>query len=140
MRAIRYYEELGLIRPEAHSGGGFRLYGAESLKRLQVINFLKEVGLSLEEIREILLAKKTRGAGHETVHFLTRLLGEKLNLMEEKIQALGAMRDELTRALAILRTCKSCDNRVLLDAIRCGGCSCLTPREDVPGTFQVILQ
>ncbi len=140
VRAVRYYEELGLIRPEAHSAGGFRLYGAESLKRLQVINFLKEIGLSLDEIRQILLAKKTTGNDREAVQFLVRVLGEKLAAVDAKMLALGAMKSELSRALEILRSCECCSNEVLLDAIRCGDCASLRPREAVPDTFEVILQ
>ena len=140
VRAIRYYEELGLVRPEAHSAGGFRLYGKESFRRLQVIHFLKEVGLSLDEIRQILLAKKDRGADRDTVHFLARVFGEKLGAIESKIEALSSIRSELSRALDILRSCENCDNKVLLDAICCGDCASLRPREAVPETFEVILQ
>jgi DNA-binding transcriptional MerR regulator len=140
VRAIRYYEELGLIQPEAHSAGGFRLYGEEGYKRLQVINFLKEVGLTLDEIRQILLAKKIRGADRQTVQFLTSILGEKLAAIELKMEALGAIKSELTRALEILHTCECCGNKVLLDAICCGDCASLRPRDAVPETFEVILQ
>jgi MerR family Zn(II)-responsive transcriptional regulator of zntA len=140
VRAIRYYEELGLIQPEAHSLGGFRLYGHENFKRLQVINFLKEVGLSLDEIRQILLAKKASGADRETVQFLVKVFGEKLELVEAKIRSLNAMKAELTKALSILRSCECCDHKVLLDAICCGECANLEPRDTVPDTFEVILQ
>lgn len=140
VRAIRYYEELGLIEPESHSSGGFRLYGAQNFKRLQVINFLKEVGLTLDEIRQIFLAKKTMGPDRQTARFLSRTLGEKLALVDAKISALNSVRDELGRALDILRSCQSCGNKVLLDAARCGNCASLEPRDSVPDTFDVILQ
>ena len=39
VRAVRYYEKPGLIIPSSRSSGGFRLYGEESLKRLQIIAF-----------------------------------------------------------------------------------------------------
>jgi DNA-binding transcriptional MerR regulator len=140
VRAIRYYEELGLIQPEAHSAGGFRLYGPENYRRLQVITFLKEIGLSLDEIRQILLAKKASGADRETVQFLSKVFSEKLAMVESKLQSLNAVKSELTKALAILRSCECCDHRVLLDAICCGDCASLHPRESVPDTFEVILQ
>src|SRR5512140_1511488 len=81
VRAIRYYEELGLIHPASHSQGGFRLYGEECLKRLQVINFLKEIGLSLTEIGQIFLAKKSSGGDRSTVRFLLKVFSEKLEVM-----------------------------------------------------------
>jgi DNA-binding transcriptional MerR regulator len=140
VRAIRYYEELGLISPEGHSIGGFRLYGNENLKRIEVINHLKDLGLTLNEIGGILTAKRTAGGGREAVSFLQRTLGDKLGLVESKLAALGRVRTELTGVLRILRSCESCKHEVLLDAILCEGCEDLQPREAVPGTFEVILR
>ncbi len=140
VRTVRYYEELGLIVPSGHSVGGFRLYGEENFKRLQVINFLKELGLTLTEIRKILLAKKESGGDREAVRFLQGIFREKLGLVDAKIHALNKMRNELGNALKILDSCQTCDHKVLLDAICCDNCSSLNPRETVPSTFQVILQ
>jgi MerR family Zn(II)-responsive transcriptional regulator of zntA len=139
VRAIRYYEELGLIHPEKRSPGGFRLYGAENRKRLAVINFLKEVGLSLTEIRQIFLAKKPSGGDKATVGFLLEIFGEKLQRVEAKIDALNAMRKELARAIGILRSCEQCDHEILLDGLACGGCVSLGPQEAVPETLKIIL-
>jgi DNA-binding transcriptional MerR regulator len=139
VRAIRYYEELGLMRPEKRSPGGFRLYGPENHKKLAVINFLKEMGLSLTEIREILLAKKASGGDKSTVAFLLRVFSEKLQLVESRIEALNAMKTELVNALRILRSCENCGREVLLDALSCGDCVSLLPTEEVPDTLRVIL-
>lgn len=139
VRAIRYYEELGLIHPEAHSVGGFRLYSQDSLKRLQIINSLKELGLSLMEIRQIFAAKKPGAGDRQAVHFLLQVFTEKLGQIESKIEALSRMKDELSNAIRILRSCESCDHKVLLDALLCCGCTSLSPREAVPETFEIIL-
>jgi DNA-binding transcriptional MerR regulator len=139
VRAIRYYEELGLIRPEKRSRGGFRLYGAENHKRLAVISFLKEVGLSLTEIRQIFLAKKASGGDKETVSFLLNAFNEKIQMVESKINSLNAMKSELAKAVQILHSCENCSREILLDAISCGDCVRLTPGEVVPDTLKVIL-
>ena len=139
VRAVRYYEELGLITPADHSAGGFRLYGEDNLKRLKVINVLKELGLTLTEIRQILLVKKNSNDDHEAVEFLQKVFKERLILVETKIQALSKMRSELGNALRILDSCHCCDHKVLLDAICCSNCSNLGPRETMPSTFEVIL-
>jgi len=139
VRTVRYYEELGLIRPEGHSSGGFRLYTEESLKRLQVIGFLKELGLSLSEISGLFNAKKPPGADRETVRTLLCILGEKLQLVESKLASLGRIRDELAHTVRILGSCESCDHPVLLDSAVCGDCASLSPRESVPDTLTVIL-
>jgi DNA-binding transcriptional MerR regulator len=140
VRAVRYYEELGLIRPDAHSTGGFRLYGEENLKRLQVIGFLKEAGFSLREIREAFLAKKPGGGDKGTVDTLLRIFGEKLRALDSRLSDLRRMRDELGRAMNILSACKVCEHKVLLDAMLCRECSNLTPREAVPDTLEIMLR
>ena len=140
VRAIRYYEELGLINPAAHSSGGFRLYGVESRKRLEVINLLKTMGLSLTEIRQIFHAKKPSGGDKDAVHKLQLVLSGKVKLVDAKIESLTRMKSDLSKILRILKACESCGHDVLLDAICCKGCACLAPRDSVPETFEVILQ
>ena len=140
VRAIRYYEELDLLRPEAHSGGGFRLYGLENLKRIQIINFLKEVGLSLSEIRKIFLAKQSSGGDKETVTFLLKIFADKIRLVDEKLRTLNRIKMELARTIKMLRSCEGCTHEVLLDAIQCRDCELLAAPESVPDTFEVILQ
>ena len=139
VRAVRYYEELGLVQPDGHSSGGFRLYSDKNLKRLRVIDFLKGLGLSLAEIREILLTKKSSGASIESVRTLFRIYGERLSQIESQIKALSQMRDEIAQVVTILRSCQSCGRDVLLDAKSCADCANLVARESVPETFEVIL-
>jgi DNA-binding transcriptional MerR regulator len=52
VRALRVYEELGLITPR-RSAGGWRQYGPQDLTKLNTIALLKTAGLSLEQIREL---------------------------------------------------------------------------------------
>ncbi len=54
-RAIRYYEEIGLLEPAARSDGAYRLFDAEDMARLRFIKGLREdAGFSLAEIRQLL--------------------------------------------------------------------------------------
>ena len=54
-RAIRYYEEIGLLEPAGRSHGAYRLFDAEDLTRLRFIKGLREdAGFSLAEIRQLL--------------------------------------------------------------------------------------
>jgi MerR family transcriptional regulator, Zn(II)-responsive regulator of zntA len=140
VRAIRFYEELGLIQPEKRSTGGFRLYDQENHRRLAVITFLKEVGLSLTEIREIFLARSRSGGDRNTVIVLRDIFRERLKIVESKVQALNAVKVELTNALRILSSCEKCGHEYLLEALSCGDCSCITPRETVPDTLGILIR
>ena len=53
-RTIRYYEDLGLLGPNQREGQGFRYFTEAELGRLKKIEALKQLGLSLEEIGEVL--------------------------------------------------------------------------------------
>jgi MerR family transcriptional regulator, thiopeptide resistance regulator len=54
VRALRYYDEIGLLSPSRRTEGGHRLYTAEDVVRLQRIKSLRALGLSLREIGEYL--------------------------------------------------------------------------------------
>lgn len=57
-RTLRYYEELGLLRPAAHRTGGSRLYDEAGVQRVEHIRELQRLmGFNLEEIRGILAAE-----------------------------------------------------------------------------------
>jgi MerR family transcriptional regulator, thiopeptide resistance regulator len=54
VRTLHYYDELGLLSPSHRTETGYRLYGDADIVRLQQILSLRQIGLSLQEIRECL--------------------------------------------------------------------------------------
>ena len=62
LRTVRYYEEVGLAAPSRRSDGGFRLYCEDDVQRLLLVKRMKPLGLSLDEMRELLdlLARSVR--------------------------------------------------------------------------------
>ena len=54
IRTLRYYDEIGLLKPAKVSEAGYRLYDEQALAKLQEILFYKELGLSLADIRSVL--------------------------------------------------------------------------------------
>ena len=53
-RTLHYYDEIGLLHPDAHGGNGYRFYGEQAMLRLQQILFFRELDFSLEQIKGIL--------------------------------------------------------------------------------------
>ncbi|ANS74220.1 MerR family transcriptional regulator [Paenibacillus yonginensis] len=53
-RTLRYYDEIGLLKPAGITAAGYRLYGQAEVDRLQQLLFYRELGVGLENIREIL--------------------------------------------------------------------------------------
>ena len=61
-KTLRYYDEIDLFKPiEVNEDNGYRYYSAEQFKQLDFINYLKTVGLTLEEIKEQLHERNLEG-------------------------------------------------------------------------------
>ena len=54
LRTIRYYEEIGLVKPSGRTAGGFRLYNDDDVDRLLLIKRMKPLGYPLEEMARLL--------------------------------------------------------------------------------------
>ncbi|AOT72052.1 MerR family transcriptional regulator [Geosporobacter ferrireducens] len=55
-RTLRYYDEIGILKPARINSSGYRIYGQKEVDRLQQILFYRELGVSLENIKEIITA------------------------------------------------------------------------------------
>ena len=65
-RAVRYYEEIGLVEPAARSGGDYRLYDESDLQRLLFIRSLRDdAGFSLAQIGQLLEDEAARERNRE---------------------------------------------------------------------------
>jgi DNA-binding transcriptional MerR regulator len=53
-RTIRFWSDAGVLVPVGRSGGGYRLYDAEGVARLELVVTLRELGLGLEDVRRVL--------------------------------------------------------------------------------------
>jgi MerR family redox-sensitive transcriptional activator SoxR len=105
--AIRYYEECGLVRPVGRHGNT-RVYSADILDRLAVIELAKRAGFSLREIRK-LLGGFARRAGP----------GKRWRaLAEAKRPELDRRIEEARRMLALLATLVACACPTLEDCGR----------------------
>lgn len=86
IRTLRYYDQIGLFSPSEYTEAGHRLYNQADLSRLQQILSLKELGLSLEEIRSAL-------AG--TYYDPSRVISLQIARIKENIQLQQTMLQEL---------------------------------------------
>ncbi|MBX9975795.1 MerR family transcriptional regulator [Cytobacillus firmus] len=55
-RTLRYYDEIGILKPARTNSSGYRIYGQQEVDRLQQILFYRELGISLDQIKEIITA------------------------------------------------------------------------------------
>jgi len=95
-RAMRFYEDMGLLRPERLGPGGRnRVYSARDRTRLKLTLRAKRLGLSLTEAREIIdMYDSPRDTGPQLRKFLA-VLAEHRRQLEEQMADLQANLDEV---------------------------------------------
>ena len=84
-RAIRFYEDMGLLQPQREGPGGRnRVYSARDRTRLKLTLRAKRLGLSLTEARDIIdTYDSPRDTGPQLRKFLTVLAGHRRQLEEQ---------------------------------------------------------
>lgn len=95
-RAMRFYEDMGLLRPErAGPGGRSRVYSARDRTRLKLTLRAKRLGLSLTEAKEIIdLYDSPRDTGVQLRKFM-EVLSQHRKQLEAQMQDLQANLDEI---------------------------------------------
>lgn len=97
VQTIRYYEELGLMPAPERSQGNQRIYGARHQRRLAFIRHGRELGFSLDAIRQLLsLADQPDHACAEA----DAIAREQLAAVRSRIARLRALEQELDRMVA----------------------------------------
>lgn len=105
-RTLRYYEELGLLNPASRMEGGFRLYSAEDIERIEYIKNLRDVlGFTLAEIKDMLESEDARTQLKSALHQaesmdqrharlirLREVAARQMRIVNEKRQRLKEMR------------------------------------------------
>lgn len=99
-RTIRYYENLGLLSPSERQGTGFRYYTETELAKLQKIDCLKSLGLTLEEITSVIDLYFEDATGIRGKQKVLSILQTHLRETDEKIAALAQFRSELQISIA----------------------------------------
>lgn len=87
VRALHHYDSIGLLRPTGRSEGGYRLYGRDDVARLHGIQALRELGVPLADIAQLL------GDGASS---LKAILARQVSLLDEQIARSQALRERLS--------------------------------------------
>jgi DNA-binding transcriptional MerR regulator len=101
-RSIRYYEEMGLVKPAARSDGAYRLYDADDIERLRFIKALRdETGFSLAEIGQLLEDETARAS-----------IGAQFRASTDAAERRALLRDGLARIDRQVATLKARIERI----------------------------
>jgi DNA-binding transcriptional MerR regulator len=91
-KTVRYYEQIGLIPPAPRTSGGYREYTDTDAARLTFIRTAQRLGLSLEEVAEIL---RLRERGEAPCGYVRDVISQQLRGIDKRIAELRALRIEL---------------------------------------------
>lgn len=100
-QTLYFYERIGLIPPLQRTTAGYRLFSEQDMARLRFITRVKALGLSLDEIKEMLVLQDGQTFTCEEMHCR---LTAKVRQLENQIQNLQVLRDEL---LPLIDQCQS---------------------------------
>jgi len=93
-RTLRYYDEIGLLKPKRAATSGYRIYGQDEVDKLQQILFYRELGFPLDDIKRLVSAP---GFDKEQA-FLHHLAELKI-----KRERLDTLIDNVTRSIAAMK-------------------------------------
>jgi DNA-binding transcriptional MerR regulator len=96
-KALRHYEAIGLVEPAVRTDAGYRLYDEAALRRIELVNRAKVLGLSLTEAKEFLhVAEGCCGDNHPE---LAGLVARKLEETDKRLAELANLRRTLHEVL-----------------------------------------
>lgn len=107
---IRYYEQIGLIMPTGRNEGGQRRYDDASEQRLSFIRHARELGFTLDAIRELLGLVDRPSESCEPVDDIVQ---QQLQDVERRLERLESIRKELNRMLTECKGGQAGDCRIL---------------------------
>lgn len=104
VRTIRFYEEEGILEPAEVSEGGHRRYTGDDLERLKLIGDLRELGLSLCEIKDILALRRGCSCVAEFAERLEKSLAGHVAEAQLRMERLERVRHEIQRTIDLVHS------------------------------------
>ena len=119
-KTIRYYEEVGLLRP-GRSANGYRDYSNEDIHRLAFLKRARSLGFSIEDCRQLMALYDDRSRAS---HDVREIAVAHVAAIEEKVRELESMRRTLNKLITACHGDNRPDCPILEDmagALRHGG-------------------
>jgi len=101
VRTLSYYDKEGLLTPSSESEGGYRLYTDKDVARLMQILMLKDIGFTLSEIKNKLVAMDTTAGVVEAITEHAATVRNEIEHLTESLNALEALKAEILQVEAV---------------------------------------
>jgi DNA-binding transcriptional MerR regulator len=120
LRTVRFYEAEGLISSRVREDGSHRKFPERELAKLRLISDLRDAGLSLQEIKDLMALKAGCPNAAAAADDMTANLCERAAELQHRIGTLQRVHAELSSFLEMLRVCRTCTHPKF--PARCGEC------------------
>lgn len=94
VETVRFYEQAGLVPPPGRSGGNYRQYDGTHLARLSFVKRSRDLGFTLEQVRELL---RLADRPDQSCADVDALAAHHVASIDRKLADLRALRRELMR-------------------------------------------
>lgn len=95
VRTVQYYDSRNILTPSELSEGGRRLYSEEDLKRMRIICFLREAGISINGISELLSEENPDKIINLLLEQNEQQLCDEINQLQTKLDVIKSIKHEL---------------------------------------------
>lgn len=95
VRTVQYYDTRGILTPSELTEGGRRLYSEDDYKRMKIICFLRDAGISINSIGELLSEENPGSVISVLLEQQEKLLHEEVDERQEKLDRLNGIKREL---------------------------------------------
>ena len=95
VRTVQYYDKRGILVPSELTEGGRRVYSEADVSRMKIICFLRELGLPIEAIRELLSEEEPGRVISLLLDQQEQTLSEEIREREEQLRKVEELRDGL---------------------------------------------
>jgi DNA-binding transcriptional MerR regulator len=91
-KTLRFYDEIGLLRPSGRSSSGYRLYDEQAIERLRFVRKAQGLGLSLDDMRTIL---EIGDEGRVPCGHVVLVVDRELERIDGQLRRLRSLRRDL---------------------------------------------
>ena len=95
VRTVQYYDDRGILIPSELSEGGRRLYSEDDLKKMHIICFLRDVGISINGISKLFTEEMPEKVISVLIEEQEKALRDELAESQEKLELIDGIRREL---------------------------------------------
>jgi DNA-binding transcriptional MerR regulator len=111
---VRYYEKIGLLPAPRRTAGNYRAYDEEHLRRLRFIRRCRELGFTLDHIRDLL---SLSSRDDQDCSEVDRITAEHLAAVETKMADLARLAEELRRISSCCRGGRMVGDCMIVEAL-----------------------